>query len=378
MKQPFNIQVSQSILDDLKNRLAQTRWTNEIEQAGWQYGTDLHYLQALCAYWQNGFNWRHCESNLNTLTHFTSTINGLAIHFVYEKGKGKTSLPLLLVHGFPDTFARFLKIIPLLTAADDNGFSFDLVIPSIPGYGFSGIPVKPGMNPNQVAAIFATLMTDVLGYRKYFAHGGDWGSSITEQLAVNNPDNLLGIHLTDIPYHHLFAIPPKDLTEAEKKYLEAGQKWQMAEGGYAIIQSTKPQALGYAFNDSPAGLAAWIIQFFYSWSDCNGNPENCFSKDELLTNITIYWATQTMNSAMRMYYESMRHPPENALQKIHVPTGVAIFPKDLITAPRAFAERIYDVQHWTNMPRGGHFAAMEQPELLVNDIRQFIEKVYKS
>jgi pimeloyl-ACP methyl ester carboxylesterase len=375
MPQPFKIHIDQLTLDDLKNRLAQVRWTTEIEQAGWQYGVDLNYLQAICNYWQNSFDWRRTEIYLNALAHFTTTINDIDIHFIHEKGKGKTTVPLLLIHGFPDSFVRFLKIIPLLTAADDQGFSFDLIIPSIPGYGFSGIPKKPGMNPKQVAAVFSQLMTDELGYKKYFVHGGDWGSSIAEQLALIHPDHLMGIHLTEVPWHHLFAIPPGNLTEAEKKYMEAGQKWQMTEGGYAIIQSTKPQALGYGLNDSPAGLAAWIIQFFHDWSDCHGDVESCFTKDELLTNITIYWVTQTINSAIRIYYETMRHPPENALQKIPVPTGVAIFPKDMIPAPKEFGERIYNIRQWTNMPKGGHFAAMEQPSLLAEDLRRFVKKL---
>jgi pimeloyl-ACP methyl ester carboxylesterase len=375
MPKPFKIHIDQAIIDNLKYRLAQTRWITEIDQAGWQYGTDLHYLQALCTYWQNNFDWRKTEARLNEWAHCITTINDIDIHFIHEKGKGTTSVPLLLIHGFPDSFVRFLKIIPLLTAADDEGFSFDLVIPSIPGYGFSGIPKKPGMSPQQVASIFEELMTNVLGYKRYYIHGGDWGSTIAEQIAFRYPHHITGIHFTDIPWHHLLAIPPGDLSEAEKKYMEAGKKWQMTEGGYAIIQSTKPQALGYGFNDSPAGLAAWIIQFFHDWSDCQDNLENCFTKDELLTNITIYWATQTINSAMRIYYEAMRHLPENALQKIAVPAGVAIFTKDTITAPRDFAERIYNVQQWTNMPRGGHFAAMEQPDLLAEDIRSFIKMV---
>ena len=372
MKRPFNINIDQSILTDLSSRLAHTRWPDEIPNTGWQYGANSSYLKELCTYWQTTFNWQQCETYLNTFAHFKSNINGTGIHFIHEKGKGKTSTPLLLTHGFPDSFVRFLKIIPLLTAGGENRLSFDVIIPSIPGYGFSDKPDKPGMTPEQIANIFNALMTEELGYHQYYAHGGDWGSSITEQPAANHPTHLLGIHLTDIPYHHLFAIPPNDLTEPEKKFLEAGKKFQMAEGAYAMIQSTTPETVAYGLNDSPAGLAAWIVEKFYRWSDCNGNIESCFTKDELLTNLTIYWATQTINSAMRIYYESMHNPPGNALKKMETPAGVAIFPKDLVPAPKEFAQRIYNLKHWTNMPKGGHFAAMEQPALLAEDIRQFV------
>ena len=370
MIQSFQININADILADLNKRLSGTRWTDELENTEWQYGTNSAYLKELLSYWQNEFDWKKQETYLNSFAHFKTTIRDTGIHFIHEKGKGKKSVPLLLTHGFPDSFVRFLKIIPLLTEPDENGFSFDLIIPSIPGYGYSDIPKQPGMNPQKVADLFAELMAQ-LGYDQYFAHGGDWGSSITEQLALNYPDNILGIHLTDLPFHHLFTVPETDLSEAEKKYLETGKQWQMTEGGYAMIQSTKPQTLGYGLNDSPAGLASWIIEKFYKWSDCNGNLENSFTKDELLTNLTIYWATQTINSAIRIYYETMKYPPENSSEKVKVPTAAAIFPKDLITAPKEFADRFFNIKQWTQMPKGGHFAAMEQPELLASDIRKF-------
>lgn len=372
MKQPFNIDIDQSILNDLKVRLSQTRWPDEIANDDWQYGTNLSYLQSLCTYWETEFDWRQQEVQLNTFDHFKTTVDGLSIHFIYEKGKGPNAVPLLLTHGFPDSFIRFLKVIPLLTEPDERGVCFDVVVPSIPGYGFSDKPTEPGMNPTKVASIFHTLMTEELGYKQFFAQGGDWGSSITEQLAYKFPSSLFGIHLTDIPYHHLFTVAAQDLTQPEKEYLEKGKQWQMTEGGYAILQSTKPQSLAYGLNDSPVGLAAWIIEKFYRWSDNNGNLEQCFTKDELLTNLTIYWATQTINSTIRIYFESMHLPPDNADKKVEVPTGVATFPKDLIPAPKEFADRFYNVQHWSEMYKGGHFAAMEQPELLVQDIKKFV------
>jgi pimeloyl-ACP methyl ester carboxylesterase len=374
MKQPFQIKISESILNDLRSKLGNTRWTDEIGNLNWEYGTNKPYLKELCNYWQDKFDWAKQEALLNSFQHFKSTIDGEELHYIHQKGEGENSIPLLLTHGFPDSFIRFLKIIPLLTQVDENGLSFDLIIPSIPGYGFSGIPVKSGMNARRIADLFSTLMTKELGYTKYMAHGGDWGSSITEQLALHYAGSLSGIHLTEIPFIHLFTIPPNELTPAEKKYLDEGKRWQQTEGGYAIIQSTKPQTLAYGLNDSPVGLAAWIIDKFHAWSDCNGDLESCFTKDELLTNLTIYWVTQTINSAFRLYYESavaMAAQTKIPSKKIEVPTAVAMFPKDIINAPKDFAYRFFNVQQWTEMPKGGHFAALEQPILLADDIRKF-------
>ena len=235
------------------------------------------------------------------------------------------------------------------------------------------------MNTELIADLFAQLMTEELGYKQFIVHGGDWGSSITEQLAIHHPELLSGIHLMDIPFHYLFTMKPEDMTAAEKEYLQAGREWQMKEGAYAMLQSTKPQTLAYAVNDSPIGLAGWIIEKFYAWSDINGQLENSFAKDELLTNLTIYWVTQTAGSAFRIYYETMRNMPmrEAPVQKINTPTAVAIFPKDMVPAPRVFAERVFNVRQWTEMPEGGHFAAMEKPVFLVEDIIRFASKLYK-
>jgi len=374
MKKPFEIHFNESVVEDLKDRLSQTRWPNEIENTKWEAGANLAYLKELCDYWQHNYDWKKNETYLNSFQHYRSDIDGTGIHFIYEKAKGKRSVPVLLTHGYPDSFVRFLKLIPLLTA-DENGVSFDLVIPSIPGFGFSDKPVEPGMTPKRIASLFHKLMTEELGYTKFLAQGGDWGSSITEQIAIEYPDALLGYHMTDIPYYHLFAVPPNDLTAPEKKFMEAGKKWQVKEGGYAMLQSSLPQTLGYGLNDSPAGLAAWIIEKFYRWSDCNGNLENCFSKDELLNNLNIYWLTQTINSANRIYYETAQQAPPGNFKKIEVPAAITMYPKDLVIAPREYAERIYNVQQWTEMTKGGHFAAMEQPELFSEDIRKFANKI---
>lgn len=383
MKKPFKIHIDQTVLDDLKDRITATRWTDEMDNSKWKYGTNEDYLKELSDYWRDNFNWRKQEDFLNSFSHFKTTVDGTGLHFIHQKG-GANSLPLLLIHGYPDSFIRFLKIIPLLTNARVNELSFDVIIPSIPGYGFSDIPKEPGMDPKHIAKLFTRLMTDELGYKKFLVHGGDWGTSITEQMALYHADSLLGIHLTDVPYSHIFSIPEGELSKAEIKYLETGKKWQQTEGAYAMIQGTKPQTLGYALNDSPVGLAAWIIEKFYAWSDNEGHIENCFSKDELLTNLTIYWATQTINSAIRIYYEAMKTLMQaiyNPLVKLNpfdktgdnttVPAAFALFPNDLVNAPREFAERYFNVQQWTEMPKGGHFAAMEQPQLLADDIKKF-------
>lgn len=234
----YPIHIDSSILDDLRHRLQNARWTSDINNDNWETGANAEYLKELCDYWSRDFNWQKAESFLNSFSHFKASIDGTGIHFIHEKGKGSNSVPILLIHGFPDSFIRFLKVIPLLTAADKDGFSFDLVIPSIPGFGFSDIPNEPGMNQQRIATLFTKLMKEELGYSRFFVHGGDWGSTITEQIALNNPPYLKGIYLTDIPWHHLFSIPSDELTESEKKYIQAGQQWNQKEGGYAMIQST--------------------------------------------------------------------------------------------------------------------------------------------
>jgi pimeloyl-ACP methyl ester carboxylesterase len=387
MIQPFNINIDQTILDDLKARIAKARWTDEIDNAKWEAGTNEGYLRELCSYWESKFDWKANETRLNSFSHFKSTIDGTQLHFIHQKGKGARSVPLLLVHGYPDSFIRFMKLIPFLTAADNNGFCFDMVVPSIPGYGFSEIPSKKGMNPKKIAGLFAELMEKELGYSRFLAHGGDWGTSIIEQLALYHPDLLLGIHLTDVPFRHGMA-PLDNPSKAEEKFQKKTQMWVQTEGAYASIQSTKPQSLAYGLNDSPIGLAAWIIEKFYDWSDNDGNLENVFTKDELLTNLTIYWATQTINSSFRLYYEAIQaimqarynplvklNPFDKTGDRTEVPTAFALFPKDISRPPREYAERFFNVERWTEMPSGGHFAALEQPEALAKDIREFAKEL---
>lgn len=376
--QPFTIDISQAALEDLQERLTRTRWPDEIKDSGWTMGTNLGYLQELVAYWREGFNWREQEAKLNAFPQFTADIDGVSVHFIHVKGRGENPTPLLLLHGWPDSFFRFYKIIPMLTDPERYGGSaedaFDLVIPSLPGYGFSERPADRGFTAERLAGLFAQLMP-ALGYDTYAAHGGDWGGVVAEQLALHHGDALLGIHLTDVPFQHMFELQGVELSVAEQAFLGAANGWSMAEGAYAMLQATKPQTPAYALNDSPVGLAAWIVEKFHAWSGC-GDIERCYTKDELLTNVMIYWATQTVGSSFRLYAEGATST-WGVPTRVDVPTGFAVFPNDLAPAPRAYAERFFNVRRFTEMPRGGHFAALEQPELLVGDLRAFFGSLKK-
>ncbi len=374
----FYVDIPQADLDDLKARLGRIRWPSEVEGAGWDYGTNLDYLKSFTEYWQTRYNWREQEARLNRFAHFRAEIDGFGLHFVHERGKGPNPLPLLLTHGWPDSFYRFYKLIPLLTDpakyGGDPADSFDVIVPSMPGYGFSDRPTKSGIGGQRIAELFVRLMTETLGYEKFAAHGGDIGSGVTEWLAYQHATSLVGIHLTDLPYEYLFTMPQEDLSEDERKYLEQGQAWQRQEGAYDLLQGTKPQTLAYGLNDSPVGLAAWIVEKFRAWSDCDGEVETRFSKDELLTNITLYWLTGTIGTSFFPYFEGQHSSAKDASQYTDVPTGVAIFPKDIVPAPKEFGEHFFNIQRWTEMPRGGHFAALEEPELLAEDLRAFFQK----
>ncbi len=377
--QSFTIAIPQATLDDLRERLAHTRWPDEIESAGWDYGTNLAYLKALVDYWQHDFDWRAQEKQLNAFAHFRSEIDGLGIHFLHEHGKGPNPIPLLLTHGWPDSFYRFHKIIPMLTDpatyGGDPADSCDVIVPDLPGFGFSDRPKARGMTLARTAELWASLMTDVLGYPRYAAAGGDFGSPVTQLVALAHPESVIGIHVTDLGFYTLNARQP-DLSPAEKQYVGANQGWFFQEGAYAMLHASKPQTLAYGLNDSPVGLAAWMVEKFRAWSDCNGEVETRFSKDELLTQVMIYWVTQTINSSIRSYYQDLAMPqPLSPGQHIEVPAGFARFPKDLppgVNLPRELVERHLRVTSFTHMPRGGHFAALEEPELLVEDMRAFL------
>ena len=380
---PFTIDVPEPVLTDLRDRLSDARFPDELEGAGWTYGTNLAYLKELVDYWRNEFDWREQERQLNRFEQFKTNIDGLDVHFIHRRSSNPNAFPLIIVHGWPGSFVEFHKIIEPLTDPERHGGraedAFHLVIPSIPGYGFSDKPGLPGYNPARMADIFAKLMAR-LGYTTYGAQGGDYGSLISRLLGRIDTEHVAGIHL-----NLCGAGPPKGVDDptagvpaAElEKMRERQAFWTDEQRGYSLIQGSKPQTIGYVLNDSPVGLAAWIVEKFRAWSDVNGDLESKFTKDELLTNITVYWVTGTPTSAARLYYE-LRHPLDGsnpAAGRVEVPTGCAAFPKEISYAPRRWLEAAYNLTHHTIMPRGGHFAALEEPELLVEDIRVFFRTI---
>ena len=376
---PFTIDVPDAVLDDLRERLARTRLPDQLEDVGWDYGAELGYVTDLITYWRDEFDWRAAERRLNALDHYKTVIDGLDIHFIHQRSPEENALPLIITHGWPGSVAEFLKVIGPLTDpaahGGDPADAFHVVAPSMPGYGFSDKPREPGFGPEQIADVNAKLMAR-LGYERYGTQGGDWGSIVSRWHAFKHPEQVAGLHINMVVAEPpagvddpTAGVPPEEL----QRSLARQAYYTGEENGYAQIQGTKPQTLGYGLNDSPAGQAAWIVEKFRAWCDCNGDPESVFSRDELLTNVMIYWVTQTATSSARLYYEA-----GNALAglgRVEVPTGAAIFPYELFIAPRAWAEASYNITHWTEMPRGGHFGAMEQPELFVDDVRAFFRKV---
>jgi pimeloyl-ACP methyl ester carboxylesterase len=372
---PFRIKVPDAVLTDLRERLARTRFPSEIEGSGWDYGTNLAYLKELVGYWRTKFDWREQERRLNQLPQFKTTIDGVEMHFVHKRSGRPGATPLVFIHGWPGSFVEVTKIIgPLTEPAASGGRpddAFDVVAVSLPGYGFSGKPTQPGYSNRRIAGMIAQLMAR-LGYARYGAQGGDWGGFIVRQLGLVDPTHLIGLHsnfcLAGAPAGA--GNPNEGVSSEELQRIDALRARTANETAYSQLQGTKPQTLGYSLNDSPAGLAAWIVEKFRTWSDSGGNVEKHFTKDELLTNIMIYWVTETGPSSVRLYYENRKDP---GLQgRVEVPFGCARFPMEpFANAPRKWIEASYNVQHYTEMPRGGHFAALEEPELLVNDVREF-------
>jgi pimeloyl-ACP methyl ester carboxylesterase len=379
--QSFEIHIPEPTLHDLQDRLARTRWVPEGGAASWDAGTSPAYLRQLVDYWRSGYDWRSQEAKLNRFSQYRASVGETTLHFIHERGRGDAPLPIVLTHGYPDSFLRFLKLIPLLTDPVAHGGdardAFDVVVPSLPGFGFSDRPAKLGAT-FQIGDLWHELMTEELGYARFGAHGGDWGSVVTEQLARSHAASVVGIHLTDVPFWHAFQRP-NDLTPAEEQLFRSNEQFQMQEGAYNMIQSTRPQTLADGLNDSPVGLAAWLVEKFQRLSDCDGDVEKRFTKDELLTNIVVYWVTETIGSSFLPYYDLMhasvvRWMVEKAKEwaaSSKVPAGFARFPGEFSHPPREWAQRFFDVQRWTEMPRGGHFAAMEEPQLLAEDIRAF-------
>lgn len=373
--QNFNIDISNEPIHDLSVRLKNTRWTSGKESLKWEYGTNQAYLKDFISYWIEEYDWKKQEKQLNSYPQFKCTIDDVDIHFFHIKGKGENPTPIILTHGWPDSFIRYQKIIPILTDPTrfgrNSNDSFDIIIPSVPGFGFSHLPYSKGINNADIADLWKKLMTEALGYEKFGALGGDVGSGVTRYLAYKYPEHLIGIHLTDagIIRDIVFADSHQSLSTEEKQYKQAALQWISQEGGYMSIQSTKPQTLSYGLSDSPAGLSAWILEKFYSWSDCNGNLENRFSKDELLNNIMIYWLSNSIGTSNHLYYENTHSLPK--IGKIIVPTGMALFSKDVLLPPKKWVETNLNVIHWTDIPEGGHFTAMEAPDLFADDVIKF-------
>jgi len=377
--QPFRVEVADEVLEDLRARLARTRFPAPSPGAPWAYGTDLEYLQDLCEYWRDGYDWRAAEAQLNAFPQFLTTVDGQRLHLVHARSPEPDALPLVITHGWPGSVAEFTKIIGPLSDprayGADPADAFHVVCPSMPGYGFSGPTSEPGWDVRRIAQAFAELMAG-LGYERYGAQGGDWGSMVATQLALMDAAHVCAIHLNMV-----IAGPPPDedyqgLTEQELAGLSDMAEYLKDGSGYAQIQGTRPQTLGYGLEDSPAGLAAWIIEKFRAWTDCDGDVEKAVSRDELLTNLMLYWVTATAHSSARLYYESMKTGRFGLISdRVNVPTGCAIFPREIVRPPRRWAEQAYNVVHWTEMSAGGHFAALEQPDALVGDIRAFFRTV---
>ncbi|HEV2061660.1 MAG TPA: alpha/beta fold hydrolase [Solirubrobacteraceae bacterium] len=369
---PFHLQVPEEDLADLRRRLARTRWPDEETVRDWSQGIPLAYVRELCEYWRTDYDWRRAEARLNAVGQFRTEIDGLAIHFLRARSPHDGALPLLLTHGWPGSVVEFLRVLgPLVDPPRHGGEpsdAFDVVCPSLPGYGFSGKPAEQGWGTRRIAAAWAELMAR-LGYSRYGAHGGDWGSIVSMRLAERDPEHLAGIHLTMpvAPAAEFGALG--ELTESEQAALADYAEHRRSGTGYSKQQSTRPQTLGYALVDSPAGQCAWIVEKFWAWTDCDGHPENAVSRDELLDNVMLYWLPGTGASSARLYWESFG---DTDLPPIAVPAGCSIFPKEIFRLPRRVADRRFsDLRHWHELDRGGHFAALEQPEALVEELRTF-------
>lgn len=359
---PFEIAVPQADLDDLRDRLARTRRTPR-DVPDWSRGTQTEALDRVLDHWRDSFDWREVEQRLNARNHVRVEVIGIGIHAELAGTAGAT--PLLLIHGWPDAFLRFERALPLL--AD----RFELVVPSIPGYGFSDRPTQ-ATGPAAVGDVLAELMT-LLGHERFGVHGGDIGSTIGEQLALRHPDRVLGLHLGDVPLHRPRSLPAELLDDAERGWVDRVREWEVTEGAYARLQRTKPQTLAVSLDDSPAGLAAWLLEKYHAWSDNRGDVFSRFSLDELCTFLTIYWVTRTGGSSVHYYYDNAHSTL--GTDRVETPTAFAQFAKDILPAPRSSAERWFQVERWTTFERGGHFGPWEEPELWATDVRSFFDQL---
>ena len=379
MIKPFKVKIPDEIIQNINSKVKNYSWHEMPDDGGWDYGTNLDYMKEFSKYWVENYNWIETEKKINRFKNFKCNIDNIDIHFIHEKGSGKNPRPLLLSHGWPGSIIEFLHIIEKLAHPEKFGGNeedaFDVIVPSLPGFGFSSRPARP-IGPRKMSSIFNKLMTDKLGYKKYIAQGGDFGGTICTWLAYDFPKNLIGIHINILITRH----PDGPQTSEEKEWQERFRRDQRIEDGYRTQQATKPQTLSYAMMDSPVGVAAWIIEKMRGWSDLkNGDIESVYSKEILLSNIMIYLVTKTFNTASWIYY-GRREEGGRSLPKEHlplkVPTAIAVFPKEYLEwAPRSYVERIYNVKRWTKMSKGGHFAALEQPELLIKDISEFSKEL---
>jgi pimeloyl-ACP methyl ester carboxylesterase len=378
---PFTVDVPESVLEDLRARIAATRWPDEIAGAGWEYGANLGYMRELAEYWRTRFDWRAQERAINALENLRVEIDGFGIHCVRLREKGPHPLPIILTHGWPSLFVEHLPLAAMLADPEAQGGeardAFDVVVPSLPGFGFSDRPTRAGYDRPTVAAMWVELMRS-LGYERFGAHASDVGATVTGYLGLDHAEHVIGIHTTmpANPWPYLGPGAPA-LSDAERAFLTLRDDWMADEGAYEHIQSTRPQTLAYGLNDSPVALAAWIIEKWRAWTDPQGDVEAHFSKDELLTNVTIYWVTQTINSANRAYYDAAHSSRHLTLaDRVKVPTAVLLSTEEVERAPREFAERLYgNIVRWSQAPRGGHFIAAEEPNLVARDIRAFFRQL---
>jgi pimeloyl-ACP methyl ester carboxylesterase len=378
--EPFALHTDPAAIDDLRRRLRATRWPDALDDGGWALGTDVAYLRELVDYWANDFDWPAQEAALARLPHYRATLgeSGLGIHFIHARaatGPGVHPLPLILTHGWPDSFWRYTKVIPLLTDPGAHGAdpadAFDVVVPDMPGYGYSDRPTDHPLDSIEVAALWAELMRG-LGHERFVAAGGDIGSHVSRYLALDHPDRVIAVHRTDAGVPRPLG-DPADLSAEERRWIDDGVRWAAAEGAYGAIHRTKPQTAAVGLTDSPAGLAAWIVEKLRSWSDCGpgGDLESVYTRDEILTNATLYWLTETIGSSMRMYHANAAIPPEQLARRVEVPSGFSLFPGDILTPPRSWLDRTANTVRVTEPARGGHFAAFEQPELYAEELRAF-------
>jgi len=385
-KTPFTIAIPESTLTDLRERLARVRWPNDFANENWEYGANAAYLKELVAYWRDGYDWRKHEQAMNAFSHYKVTIESVPVHFIHEPGKGPKPMPLILTHGWPWTFWDLHKVIrPLADPAafgGDPADAFDVVVPSLPGYGFSTPLTTPGINFWRTADLWATLMHEVLGYKKFAAQGGDWGALVTSQLGHKYPQSLFGIHLNlavSLDFITRRQLPAEsEYGPDEKQWYARIQEAAPTISSHLAVQTADPQTLAYGMHDSPVSLCAWILERRRNWSDCGGNVERRFSKDDLLTTMMIYWVTESFVTSVRYYYEARRRPWTPAHTRtpvIEAPTGIAVFPKELLIPPKRWAEQYYNLKRWTVMTAGGHFAHAEEPEQLVQDVRAFFRQL---